>query len=100
MYNYRIRKYIGAYTAALGGLDILVFSGGVGENSDIVRRAVCCELGYMGIDIDLEKNKVRREEAVISSKKSKVKVLVVPTNEELVIASDTMEIINERMKKK
>ena len=99
MYNYRIRKYIGAYTAALGGLDILVFSGGVGENSDIVRRAVCCELGYMGIDIDLEKNKVRRKEAVISSNESKVKVLVVPTNEELVIASDTMEIINERMKK-
>ncbi|MDX2443163.1 MAG: acetate kinase [Bacteroidales bacterium] len=96
MYNYRIRKYIGAYTAALGGLDILVFSGGVGENSNIVREAVCCELGYMGIDLDHEKNMVRSKETVISSKKSKVKVLVVPTNEELVIAADTMTIVNEK----
>jgi len=95
MYNYRIRKYIGAYTAAMGGLDILVFSGGVGENSDIVREAVCCDLGYMGIDLDHEKNKVRGKEKVISTEKSKVKVLVVPTNEELVIASDTMNIVDK-----
>jgi acetate kinase len=96
MYNYRIRKYIGAYTAAMGGLDTLIFSGGVGENSDIVREAVCNELGYMGIELDLEKNKVRGKERVISTDKSKVKVLVVPTNEELVIASDTMRIVNEK----
>lgn len=95
MYNYRIKKYIGAYTAAMGGLDILVFSGGVGENSDIVREAVCCDLGYMGIDLDLEKNKVRGKEKVISTEKSKVEVLVVPTNEELVIASDTMNIVDK-----
>ena len=98
MYNYRIRKYIGAYTAAMNGLDILVFAGGVGENSETVRSSVCNELGFFGIDLDDEKNKIRGVEAVISSLKSKVKVLVVPTNEELVIAQDTLRIISEKKK--
>ncbi len=95
MYNYRIRKYIGAYTAAMNGLDILVFSGGVGENSKLVRSAVCRDFDFFGIELDEEKNKVMGEEAVISTSGSKVKVMVVPTNEELVIAQDTMRIIDE-----
>jgi acetate kinase len=95
MYNYRIRKYIGAYTAAMNGLDILVFSGGIGENSKLVRSAVCRDLEFFGIELDEEKNKVMGEEALICSPKSKVNVIVVPTNEELVIAQDTMRIIEE-----
>lgn len=98
MYNYRIRKYIGAYTAAMNGLDILVFAGGVGENSKLVRSAVCRDFEFFGIELDEEKNKVMGEEEVISTPGSKVKVMVVPTNEELVIAQDTMRIIEERKK--
>ena len=100
MYNYRIKKYIGAYTAAMNGLDILVFAGGVGENSHIVRSAVCNDLGFFGIELDDEKNKVRAKEALIcsSKSKSKVKVIVIPTNEELVIAQDTLRIVSEKKK--
>ncbi len=98
MYNYRIRKYIGAYTAAMNGLDILVFAGGVGENSQIVRSAVCNDLGFFGIELDDEKNKVRAKEALICSSKSKVNVIVIPTNEELVIAQDTLRIVSEKKK--
>ncbi len=98
MYNYRIRKYIGAYTAAMNGLDILVFSGGIGENSKLVRSAVCRDLEFFGIELDEEKNKVMGEEALICSPGSKVNVIVVPTNEELVIAQDTMRIIEEMKK--
>ncbi len=94
MYNYRIRKYIGAYAAALGGLDILVFTGGVGENSETVRREVCKDMGFLGIEIDVEKNKLRGKEALLCSGNSKVNVMIVPTNEELVIAQDTMNLIN------
>ena len=94
MYCYRIKKYIGAYAAALGGVDILVFTGGVGENADITRSEICEGLEYMGIDIDESKNKdVRGKEVVISKDNAKVKVIIVPTNEELVIAQDTMMII-------
>ena len=96
MYNYRIRKYIGAYTAAMNGIDIIVFAGGVGENSQIVRSSVCDGLGFFGVDLDEEMNKVRGEEQLISSSRSKVKVMVVPTNEELVIAQDTQRIISEK----
>ena len=94
MYYYRIKKYIGAYVAALGGLDILVFTGGVGENSFITREKVCKDMDFLGIELDKETNKTTRSiEKIISSTNSKVKVMVVPTNEELVIAKDTMEII-------
>ncbi len=96
MYNYRIRKYIGAYTAAMNGIDIIVFAGGVGENSPIVRSSVCDGLGFFGVDIDEEKNKIRGKEILISSSGSKIKVIVVPTNEELVIAQDTQRIISEK----
>lgn len=95
MYFYRIKKYIGAYAAALGGVDIIVFTGGVGENQASARWGACEGLEYMGVKLDAEKNKVRGEEMVISTDDSKVKVVVVPTDEELMIASDTMEILSK-----
>ena len=95
MYFYRIKKYVGAYAAALGGVDIIVFTGGVGENQCNCRSEVCEGLGFMGVKVDLEKNKVRGEEAVISTDDSKVKVVVIPTDEELMIASDTMAILSK-----
>jgi acetate kinase len=94
-YNYRIKKYVGAYAAALGGVDILVFTGGVGENQWLTRAAVCEDMEYMGIKLDEGKNKsVRGIEAVISAEDSLVKVVVIPTNEELVIALDTLKSIS------
>ena len=93
MYDYRIAKYIGAYAAAMNGVDIIVFTAGVGENSPHTRRDVCSYLEFLGLKIDDEKNNTRGKESVISTEDSKVKVLVVPTNEELVIARDTKKII-------
>lgn len=95
MYFYRIKKYIGAYAAALGGVDVILFTGGVGENQASCRVGVCEGLEFMGVKIDAEKNKVRGEEAVISAADSKVKVVVIPTDEELLIASDTMDIVGK-----
>ncbi|MCD7930267.1 MAG: acetate kinase [Tannerellaceae bacterium] len=96
VYNYRIKKYIGAYAAALGGLDILVFTGGVGENQWATRAAVCKDMEFMGIQFDFEKNNgMRGEEMVISTPDSKVTVIVVPTDEEFMIASDTLEILSK-----
>ena len=94
MYFYRIKKYIGAYAAALGGVDIIVFTGGVGENQASARWGACSGLEYMGVKLDAERNKVRGEEMVISTDDSKVKVVVIPTDEELMIASDTVAILN------
>ena len=94
MYFYRIKKYIGAYAAALGGVDVIVFTGGVGENQATARWGACAGLEYMGVELDPEKNKVRGEEAIISIDNSKVKVVVIPTDEEMMIASDTMAILN------
>jgi len=96
MYNYRVKKYIGSYIAAMGGLDILIFTGGVGENADTTREGVCSELDYLGISLDFAKNKGFRSEGIISSPDSKVKILVVPTDEELVIALDTEKIVSQR----
>ncbi|HDJ33695.1 MAG TPA: acetate kinase [Bacteroidetes bacterium] len=96
MYHYRIRKYIGAYAASMGGVDIIVFTGGVGENADITRAEVCRDFEYLGLEFDKEKNRdVRGKEQLISTPESKVKVLIVPTNEELVIAQDTEEIVKQ-----
>lgn len=93
-YDYRIKKYIGAYSAVLGGVDILVFTGGVGENQAITRSVVCKNMEYMGIELDEELNRsVRAKEVVISKPSSKVKVLIIPTDEELTIAKDTMQIL-------
>ena len=95
MYFYRIKKYIGPICAALGGVDIILFTGGVGENQANCRSEVCEGLEFMGVKIDLEKNKVRGEEAIISADDSKVTVAVIPTDEELMIASDTLAILNK-----
>jgi acetate kinase len=95
MYNYRIKKYIGAYAAALEGVDIIVFTGGVGENQIGTRKVTCEGLEFMGIEIDDEANKTRGEEAVISAAGSKVKVVVIPTDEEYMIALDTMHLLNK-----
>ena len=93
MYDYRIKKYIGSYAAAMGGVDIILFTGGVGENQATCRSGACEGLEYMGVKIDAEKNNVRGKEAIISTDDSKVTVCVIPTDEELLIASDTMEIV-------
>ncbi|PSK82103.1 acetate/propionate family kinase [Prolixibacter denitrificans] len=94
MYDYRIRKYIGSYAAAMGGVDALVFTGGIGENADITRAGVCEDLEFLGIEIDENLNNgLRGKEQVISKEGSRVKVIVVPTNEELVIAMDTETIV-------
>ncbi len=96
MYAYRVKKYIGAYTAAMNGLDILVFTGGIGENSDVMRKMICSEMDYLGIKIDESKNNGLRGKAqLISTDDSRVKVIVMPTNEELMIALDTEAIINK-----
>ena len=96
MYFYRIKKYIGSYAAALGGVDIIVFTGGVGENQSSARWEACKGLEFMGVKLDADMNdKIHGEEAVISTADSKVKVVVIPTDEELMIASDTMAILNK-----
>ncbi len=96
MYNYRIKKYVGSFTAVLGGLDILVFTGGVGENMPMMRQAVCENMEYMGIELDEELNDATfSKEAVISKPTSRVKVVVIPTDEELTIAQDTSMILEQ-----
>ena len=95
MYDYRITKYIGSYAAAMNGVNMIVFAGGIGENADRVREAICKNFEYLGLEFDSEKNKgLRSQEAIISKADSKVKVLVVPTNEELVIAQETVKVID------
>ena len=93
VFGYRVAKYIGAYTAAMNGVDAIAFTAGLGENNGIMRDYVCSYLGYLGVEIDKEKNKVRSEETIVSTPESKVKVLVVPTNEELAIARETVELV-------
>ena len=94
MYEYRIKKYIGSYAAVLNGFDVLVFTGGVGENQTITRERICNGLSYLGIEIDPEINRIRGEELLISTSNSRVKVVVIPTDEEYLIASDTMELVS------
>ena len=90
---YEVAKYVGAYAAALNGIDVLTFTAGVGENDHVVRASVCEYLGFMGVKLDPEKNKVRGKEMLISTPDSKVQVWVVPTNEELMIAQDTRDLV-------
>ena len=94
MYAHQITKFVGSYVAAMGGTDAIVFTGGIGENAGSYREKVCEKLGFMGVKIDLEKNKIRGEEVEISTPDSAVKVFVIPTNEELVIARDTKAIVD------
>ena len=95
VFCYRLKKYIGAYTGALGGLDAIVFTGGIGENSVEVRKETLSNLEYLGIELDEEKNNLTKGERIISKSDSRVKVFVIPTNEELVIALDTAQIVAE-----
>ena len=97
IFCYRIKKYIGAYTAAMGGLDALVFTGGIGENAVEVREEVCRNMEYLGIKLDTLKNESR--EQVISDSSSKVNIFRIPTNEELVIAMDTANIVSKPVQK-
>ena len=92
-YNYRVVKYIGAYTAAMDGVDVIAFTAGLGENGKSMRKAVCEHLSYLGIKIDDEANSVRGKDIVISTPDSKVKVMVIPTNEELAIARETLALV-------
>ena len=94
MYAYRVKKYIGAYAAAMGGLDVVVFTGGIGENDALTRANVIEGLDFLGIDFDFDLNKsVRAKEVSLTKENSKVKVVIIPTNEELMIAKDTYEIV-------
>ena len=93
MYSHQIAKNVGSYIACMGGADAIVFTGGIGENAGKYRADLCEKLGYMGVKLDPEKNKIRGEEVEISTPDSTVKVFVIPTNEELVIARDTLEIV-------
>lgn len=97
MYHYRIRKYIGAYAAAMNGVDTIVFTGGIGENGAETREEICKELTYLGVEFDFDKNKGSRgKEIELTTDSSKVKVLVVPTDEELMIALDTERLILQK----
>ncbi|MCX6320862.1 MAG: acetate kinase [Bacteroidia bacterium] len=97
MYNYRVKKYIGAYAAAIGGVDILIFTGGIGENGSETRENICKDLEFLGIEFDKQINDgARGKELIISKKESRVTVMIVPTNEEFVIASDTRDIVEHR----
>ncbi len=98
VFSYRVKKYLGSYAAAMGGLDAVVFTGGIGENSPDVRAESCKGLEFLGIEIDKSRNESSEKEKLISSDSSKVKVFALPTNEELVIALDTMRIV-ESLKK-
>ena len=93
MFNYGVKKYIGAYAAAMGGVDAIIFTAGVGENSASQRLDIASGLEFMGVKMDAEANSVRGKETVISAADSKVKVLLIPTNEELMIATDTAAIV-------
>lgn len=94
MNAYRIKKYIGSYVAAMNGLDAIVFTAGIGENSDVIRKLVCTDMEYLGIELDTEKNAIRAKELTeIHSDASKVRVLVIPTNEELEIAKQSYELL-------
>ena len=92
-FAYEVKKYVGAYAAAMGGVDAIIFTAGVGENDKAIRAMVCKGLEYMGVKLDDEANSVRGKETVISTADSKVKVLLIPTNEELMIAMDTASIV-------
>ncbi len=90
---YRTAKYVGAYAAAMNGVDAICFTAGIGENDGLVRSKVCEYLGYLGITVDEEKNKIRGEEVIFSTEDSKVKTLIIPTNEELAIARETVALV-------
>ncbi len=93
VFNYRVLKYIGAYAAAMNGVDCICFTAGVGENNGVIRKQICDSLSFLGIQIDDQENSKRGEETIVSTPDSKVKVLVIPTNEELAIARETVALV-------
>ncbi len=93
MFAYRVKKYIGSYAAALGGVDVLIFTGGIGENDTETRRKILSNMEFLGIELDENMMDIRGQETILSTKNSKVKVMVVPTEEELMIAADTYELV-------
>ncbi len=93
IFRTRIKKYIGAYIAAMGGCDVLTFTGGIGENSIIERRALCDNMSFLGIELDLEKNNIRATDTLISSENSRIKVCIIPTDEEWMIAEETFNLV-------
>ena len=95
MYAYRVKKYIGAYAAAMGGVDLIVFTGGIGENDTETRRRILEGLEFLGIQFDPERNSSRGKEAILTKPGSPVVAMVMPTNEELVIAIDTFNIVTD-----
>ena len=94
VFAYSVKKYIGAYAAAMGGLDVIAFAGGIGENGVEMRREICRGLEFLGVELDEHRNQVRKAEAIISKEGARVAVLVVPTNEEIVVARETARIIS------
>ncbi len=95
IFAHKVRKYIGSYAAAMGGIDAIVFTAGLGENSSSMRAGICEGLEFLGLEIDNERNNIRGKETIISTEGSKVTVLLIPTNEELMIARDTMELVGK-----
>jgi acetate kinase len=93
MFAYRVKKYIGAYTAALGGVDVIVFAGGIGERDTETRKRILSGLEFLGIELDPKNLDTKGEETILTTKNSKVKVIVVPTDEEMMIAKDTFELV-------
>ena len=93
VFTYEIASYIAKYAVAMGGIDAIIFTGGVGENQINIRKWICEKLQFMGVKIDTEKNNIRGEEKQISAQDSKVKIYVIPTNEELMIAKETARLI-------
>ncbi|MEG0377683.1 MAG: acetate kinase, partial [Eubacterium sp.] len=95
IFHYRVRTTIGAYVAAMDGVDGIIFTAGLGENSSTSREAICNGLKYLGIQLDAEKNSKRGEAIIISTPESRTKVMVIPTNEELMIARDTVALVSK-----
>ena len=93
VFSYEVRKYIGAYAAAMGGLNVIAFTGGIGENSIVMREQICRGLEFLGVSIDKKRNKVHNREAIISKNDSEVTVLVVPTNEEIIVAREVLKVL-------
>ena len=93
IFVYHAKKYIGAYASIMGGVDVLVFTGGIGENSHHIREMVCQDLEFLGIDLDPTRNQVKKGERIISSGKKGVIVIVIPTNEEIIVAREVLRVI-------
>ena len=94
-FKYEIASYIAKYAVAMNGIDFIIFTGGIGENQIHIRKGICEKLAFMGVSIDLDENNMRGEEKVISKPDSRIKVYVIPTNEELMIARETKNIVDK-----